>query len=76
MMAEKYPNLKEEVGGSIPGGEIFSLHDRKLARWSIALCALVMACWPYVKKTKQNKTRITRIIIIIEFSLYDILLSF
>ena len=29
IMMERYPNLKEEVGGSIPGYEISSLLDRK-----------------------------------------------
>ena len=28
MMVKRYPNLKEEVGGSIPGCEISSLLDR------------------------------------------------
>ena len=31
MIVERYPNLKEEVGGSIPGCEISSLLDRNLA---------------------------------------------
>ena len=31
MMVETYPNLKKEVGGSIPGCEISSLLDRDLA---------------------------------------------
>ena len=31
MMVERYPNLKEEVGGSIPGREISSLLDINLA---------------------------------------------
>ena len=31
MMVERYPNLKEEVGGSIPGCEISSLLDRTLS---------------------------------------------
>ena len=35
MMVERYPNLKEEVGGSTPDCEISSLLDKKLARWSI-----------------------------------------
>ena len=39
MMVERYPNLKEEVGGSIPGCEISSLLNRKLAMWSTASCA-------------------------------------
>jgi hypothetical protein len=29
MMVERYPNLKEEVGGSIPGCEVSSLRDIK-----------------------------------------------
>ena len=33
-MLEGYPNLKEEVGVSIPAYEISSLHDEKLAKWS------------------------------------------
>jgi hypothetical protein len=33
MIVERYPNLKDEVGGSIPGSETSSLLDRKkLAR--------------------------------------------
>jgi hypothetical protein len=39
MMVERYPNLKEEVGGSNPGCEISSLPDIKLVRWSTASCA-------------------------------------
>ena len=52
MMVERYSNLKEEVGGLIPGCEISSLLDRKLARWSTASCALVLACRPSVSKMK------------------------
>ena len=33
MMVERYLNLKEEVGGPIPGCEISSMLDGKLARW-------------------------------------------
>jgi hypothetical protein len=43
MMVERYPNLKEGVGGSIPGCEISSLLDRKISRWSIASYALALA---------------------------------
>jgi hypothetical protein len=43
MMVERYPNFKEEVGGSIPGYEMSSLLDEKLARWSTASCALALA---------------------------------
>jgi hypothetical protein len=57
MMVERYPNLKEEVGNSIPGCEISSLPDRKLARWSITSCALALACRPSVSKKKQKKKK-------------------
>jgi hypothetical protein len=33
MMVERYPNLKEEVGGLNSGCEISSLPDGKLVRW-------------------------------------------
>jgi hypothetical protein len=39
MMVEKYPNVKEEVGGSIPGCEVSSLLDKDWLKWSIASCA-------------------------------------
>jgi hypothetical protein len=42
MMVEKYPNLKEEVGGSIPDCEISSLYDGKVAKWSPASYALAL----------------------------------
>jgi hypothetical protein len=32
MMVERYPNLKEEVGGSIPGCEISSLLGKKTCK--------------------------------------------
>ena len=47
---ERYPVLKEEVGGSVPGCEISSLPDKKIASWSFVLCALASACRPYVLK--------------------------
>jgi hypothetical protein len=43
MMVERYPTLKKEVGGLIPGCEISSLLDRELARWSTASGALAIA---------------------------------
>jgi hypothetical protein len=51
-MVERYTTLKEEVGGSNHGCEIFALPDRKLniARWSTVSCALTMAYWPSVSK--------------------------
>jgi hypothetical protein len=33
MMVERYPNLKEEVNGSVPGCEISSLPNGTLANW-------------------------------------------
>ena len=57
MMVEKYLNLKEEVGGSIPGCEILSLLDQKLARLSTASCALALACEPSVFKKEKEKEK-------------------
>ena len=56
-MVERYPNLKEEVGGSIPNSEISSLLDKKLARWSTASYALALACRPFVSKKKKKKKK-------------------
>ena len=50
IMVERYPNLKEEVGRSIPSYEISSLLDRKLAKLSTASCALALVCQPSVSK--------------------------
>ena len=55
MMVERYPNLKEEVGGSIPSYEISSLHEGKLARWSTVSYALALAYRPTVSKKEMNK---------------------
>jgi hypothetical protein len=57
MMVERYPNLKEEVGGSIPGREISSPLDKKLARWSIASCALALTCQPFLSQKKRLAVR-------------------
>jgi hypothetical protein len=43
MMMERYPNLKEEVGGLNLDFEIYSLPDEKFARWSTASSALTYA---------------------------------
>ena len=50
IMVERYPNLHEEVGGSLPGCEISSTWQITI-RWSIASCALALACWYFVSKT-------------------------
>ena len=61
MMVERYPNLKEEVGGSNPGCEISSLLDGNLVRWSTASCALALACRPSVSKKKKKRIRVTSV---------------
>ena len=54
-MVERYPNLKEEVGGQIHDCEISSLLDVKLARWSIASWALASTRQPSQNmKLKKN----------------------
>ena len=53
---ERYPNLKEEVGGSNLACEISSLPDGKLAKRSTASCALALAYQPSVSKKKKNST--------------------
>ena len=55
MMVERYPNLKEEVGGSNSGQKISSLLDGKLAKWSSVSCALALAYWPSVSKKEKKK---------------------
>jgi hypothetical protein len=55
MMLERYPNLKEEVGGSIPDCEISSLHDGKLSRWLIASCALALPCRSSISKKEKKE---------------------
>ena len=60
MMVDIIPNLKEEVGGSIPGCEIFSLFDKKnlsgdqlpimLWHWHVGLLSLKN------KKKKEKNT--------------------
>jgi hypothetical protein len=57
MTVERYPNLKEEVGGSIPGFEISSPLDKKLAKWSIASCALTLTYRPIVSKKVNKKSK-------------------
>ena len=52
---ERYPNLKEEFGGSIPGCEISFQVDIKLTGWLIASCALALASRPSLLKTKHVK---------------------
>ena len=54
---ERFPNLKEEVGGSIYDCEIFSLFDIKLVRWSIVSCALVLANRPPSQKEKEKEKK-------------------
>ena len=53
MMVDRYPNLKDEVAGLIPGYEISFLLDKKLVMWSTASCALALACRKYVLLKKD-----------------------
>ena len=56
MMVERYPNLKEEVGGSNSDYEFSSLLDgKKIDKWSTASCALALACRASVSKSKEKK---------------------
>jgi hypothetical protein len=57
MMMERYPNIKEEVGGSISRCEISSLLDGKLVRWPTASYALALACRPSVSRRKKKKKK-------------------
>ena len=50
---ERYPNLKEEVGSSIPGYGISSLLAINLVRWSTASCDLALACQHFVSIKKK-----------------------
>ena len=50
MLVERYSNMKEAIGGSIPGCQISSLLDKILARWSTTSCALALACRPSMWK--------------------------
>jgi len=61
MMMERYPNLKEEVGNSAPDCGISSLPNRIIAKWSIASCALALACWPSISKIKVRNLIIVNI---------------
>jgi hypothetical protein len=51
----------QEFGGSNPDCEISSLHDEKLARCSIASCALALVYWPSVSKKNHMMTIFTHI---------------
>ena len=54
LMVDIYPNLKENIGSSIPAFEISSLLDRKLAWWSTASCTLALACRPFISKKNEK----------------------
>jgi hypothetical protein len=56
MMVERYPNLKEKVGGSNHGFEISSLLDTIFfGKWSTASSALPLASRPSVSQKKKKK---------------------
>lgn len=56
---ERYPDIRKEVNGPIPGCEIFSLLDIKLARWVNFLYVLWcwLACRPSISKEKEKKKK-------------------
>jgi hypothetical protein len=54
MMVRRYPNVKEEVGDSITGNEISSLPDGKLAKWSTASYALMLARRRRRRRLQEN----------------------
>lgn len=54
MMVERYTNLKEEVGCSIPSSEISFLRYRILAGWSTATGTLLLVCRPSISKNKKT----------------------
>jgi hypothetical protein len=66
MMVERYPNLREEVGNSIPGCEISSLLDQKnlpggqlplaLWRWPVNILSQIR-----IKEKKKKKAYVTNI---------------
>ena len=53
MMVERYPNLKEEVGGSIPGYEISCLLNGKLAMWLNYLLCFGVGMSAFCLKNKK-----------------------
>ena len=59
MMVERYPNFKEEVGGSIPGREISSPPYEKLARsLDCLLCFDArMSAFYLLQKKKERKRK-------------------
>jgi hypothetical protein len=57
MMVERYPNLKEKVGKSIPNCEISSPLNGKLAKWSTTSCTLALAYQPSVSKKEKRKEK-------------------
>jgi hypothetical protein len=57
IMMERYPDLKKEVSGSIPGCEMSSLPNGKLAKWSSASCVLALTCRHSLSKKKEKKKK-------------------
>ena len=57
-MVERYPSLKEGVGGANIGCEVSCLLDIKLARWSTVACALTSTHRPSVSKKRKKSNRL------------------
>ena len=53
MMVERYPNLKEEVSGSIPSCLLSSLLDINFPGGQLPPYALVLACWPSISNKQK-----------------------
>ena len=68
---ENYPNLNEEVGGSIPGCKISSLLDKLLVRWSTSSCALTLTCRFSISKKKEKELRCDEINLQLTLTLYS-----
>ena len=60
MMVERYPNLKEEVGGSIPGCEISSVLDKKDLQDCLLCFGVGMLASVSKKKKKKNGIKVTK----------------
>ena len=58
MMVERYPNLKEEVGGSIPGYEISSPLDINLPLFNYLMCFdVVMSAFCLINNNKFKNSK-------------------
>ena len=59
MMVERYPDLMEEVGNSVPGCEISSLLNTKFAKLVNCLMCFGVGMAPFYLKKERMKSTIT-----------------